>query len=161
MSINFQCPACGKKLFSYEPRYRKYGKIIHECKKCGANYLDPRYHELAIDGIPENEFQLFPYIFMLVIGALITWRGWHLLSVKQLGVPDALQWLLPVVFLIIGAALFIGAIIGIILIKTGCKRKKFEKELEGSKIRMKDMRYTNELQRLGYDVPAEYRNPII
>ena len=131
MSMNFQCPVCGKKLFSYEPRYRKYGKIIHECKRCGASYLDPRYHELAVDGIPESEFHMFPYIFMLMIGGLIAWRVWHLLSVKQLGVPDAMQWLLPVVFLMIGAALFIGAIIGVILIKTGSKRKRFESRYKG------------------------------
>ena len=150
MSIKFQCPGCGKTLFSYEPRYRKYGKIIHECKKCGTSYLDPRYHELAIDGIPEDEFRPFPYIFMFVIGGLIAWRGWHLLSVKQLGVPGAMQWLLPTVFLIIGTALVIGSLIGLISIKTGLKRSKFEKMLEESKARMRDTRYTDKLRSMGY-----------
>jgi len=28
-----------------------------ECKKCGAVYIDPRYYEMAIDGIPEDEYK--------------------------------------------------------------------------------------------------------
>ncbi len=151
MSLKFQCPSCGKTLFSYEPRTRKYGTIIHVCRKCGAEYMDPRYHELAIDGISEDEFRIFPYFFMLVIGGLIGWRGWHLLSVRQLGVPDMMQWLLPVVFLIIGAVLIIGSIIGIISIKTGIKRRKFEKMLEESQARMRDTRYTDKLRSMGYE----------
>ena len=154
MSIKFQCPGCGKTLFSYEPRYRKYGKIIHECKKCGTSYLDPRYHELAIEGIPGDEFRLFPYIFMFVTGGLIAWRGWHLLKVKQLGVPDAMQWLLPAAFLVLGAVLVIGSIVGVISIKTGLKHRKFEKMLEESKARMMDTRYTDKLRSLGYEIPG-------
>ena len=38
MSIEFHCPSCDKKLFTYEERTRKYGKLLKECKKCGAQY---------------------------------------------------------------------------------------------------------------------------
>lgn len=153
MSVEFKCPSCGKKLFSYEQRIRKYGEILKECKKCGAEYLDPRYHELAVEGIPEDEFKYTPYLLMIVVGVLLIWRALHLLRVYQLGVPREIQWLLPVMFLMIGIAAIIGAVISMISIKTGRKKIKFEKLLEESKERMKDAGYVTTIRRLGYTIP--------
>ena len=153
MSVEFKCPSCGKKLFSYEPRMRKYGEILKKCKKCGGEYLDPRCHELAVEGIPEDEFNYLSYVFMVLLGAFFIWRGIHNLHTYQLGVPSELQWLMPVVFILIGGACIIGAIAGMISIKTGLKRRKFERLLEESKRRMKDSSYVYSLKKLGYNIP--------
>lgn len=156
MSIEFRCPSCGKKLFTFEQRTRKYGRIIQECKKCGAEYADPRYVELAIDGIPEDEFKVAPYLFMIVIGCLLIWRAKHLFGVHQLGVMEQMQWLLPTVFLLLGIAAIIGAIISIIMIKTGRRAKKLETLYQESIERMKDFGYVNKLRKFGYDIPDRF-----
>ena len=153
MSIEFKCPSCGKKLFTYEYRIRKYGCPVKECKKCGCEYIDPRYYELAIDGVPEDEYKILPYVLMIVIGLLIMWRGYHMLGMRQLGVSAQIQWLLPCVFLIFGIVLVIGAVGGIIMIVTGLHRKKIERLLEESEDRVRDYSYVKKLQRLGYKIP--------
>ena len=157
MSIELKCGSCGKKIMSYETRDRKYGYMIKNCKKCGAKYLDPRYHELAVEGIPEDVFGLPQYLVMLVAGILIGWRGWYLFGVHQLGTPAEIQWLLPSVFLLLGIGLAVGAVIEILRVKTGLMRKKYEKMYEESEQRMRyDREYVMELRRLGYPVPERF-----
>lgn len=151
----FRCPSCGKKLFDYYPRVRKYGKIIRTCKKCRADFLDPRYHEMAIDGILEEEFAMGPYIFMIILGALIAWRGYYLFGVHQLGTPDEVQWLMPTLFMVLGIGFILGAIISIILIKTGVKSKKFDRLYAESKERLRDVNYLKALKNLGYELPTD------
>ena len=158
MSYEFKCPACGKKLFSYELREQKYGKIVNKCKKCGADYIDPRYHELAIDGIPQAEFSYVSYVLMIAVGAFLLWRASSYLGVKQLGVPNEMQWVMPGLFFILGIASIVFAIIGMISIKTGAKKRKFEKLLAESKERMRDPSYIYTLQKLGYKLPEIYTN---
>lgn len=152
MSADFRCPSCGKKLFSYEPRFRKYGKITANCKSCGALYADPRCYELALGGIPGDEYLLGPYISVIAIGALIVWRGVYIMGQKQLGVMEEMQWFLPSAFLVIGGLMVIGGIIGAILLKAGIKAKRLEKKLEESKLRLRDPVYVNELRSLGFPV---------
>ena len=156
MSVEFHCPSCGKKQFSYEPRGKRFEKIVKSCKSCGKEYLDPRSHELAIEGIPQDAFQITPYLFMLVLGALIGWRGWYLFGRQQLGTPAQISWLMPGVFLIMGIVCVIASIVGIIRIKTGSKAKQFEKLMSESRMRMKDTDYVRKLQALGYPLPQEY-----
>ena len=155
MSVEFKCPSCGKKLFSYEPRMRKYSEILKKCKKCGAEYLDPRCHELAVEGIPEDEFSYVSYIVMVPVGGFLIWRGIHNLHTYQLGVPSEAQWILPAFFILIGIACIIGAIAGMISIMTGLKRRRFDRMLEESKRRMKDSGYVYSLKKLGYIIPED------
>ncbi len=156
MSVEFHCPSCGKKQFSYEPRGRKFEKIVKSCKNCGKEYLDPRCHELAVEGIPQDAFQIGPYLFMLVLGGFIAWRGWYLFGRQQLGTPSGISWLLPSVFLIMGIVCIIASIVGIIRIKTGGKAKQFDKLMNESRMRMKDTAYVRKLKDLGYPLPQEY-----
>ncbi|MCR5282279.1 MAG: hypothetical protein K6E18_02835 [Lachnospiraceae bacterium] len=156
MSVEFHCPSCGKKQFSYEPRERRYEKVIKSCKSCGKEYLDPRSHELAAEGIPADAFSVTPYLLMLVVGGLIGWRGWYLFGRHQLGTPSEISWLLPSVFLIMGVVCVIASIVGIIRIKTGSKQKQFERLMQESRMRLKDTDYAGKLQALGYALPREY-----
>ena len=156
MSIEFKCPSCGKKLFSYEARVRKYGSLIKECRKCGSDYIDPRYYELAINGVPEDEYKVSPYLFMIVIGGLIIWRALRLFGMRQLGVASEIQWLLPSLLLIMGIVFVIGAIVSIILIKTGLRKKKMDRLLAQSQARLKDSSYVSRLRTLGYKLDDRF-----
>lgn len=156
-SIEIRCKNCGKKLLKYEQSStRKYKSPVKKCKKCGTRYADPRCHEIAIEGIPEDTFNIPLYVIMGIIGALILYRGIHLFGVHQLGVPDEIQWLLPAVFTLIGAAMVIGSIVEIIAIKSGIKAKRYEKLRKESEERLSDKSYVYILQDLGYKVPEKY-----
>lgn len=150
------CRSCGKKLLTYEAHERKYGSPIRSCKKCGKEYLDPRYQELAITETPEIKFRLSSLIITLIIGALLTWRGIYLYGMRQLNTPQELQWLLPTIILIFGILFIVGGIGDTILILTGSKQRKYEKLREESHRRLLNADYANRLSELGYPVPDMY-----
>ena len=157
MANELRCKNCGKKLLTYEPYERKYGSPLRSCKKCNQEYIDPRYHELAVTGIPEREFKLPTMVVMLVIGVLITWRGVYLFGMRGLdALSETLPWLLPAVILFMGIVLVIGSIVESIRIISGSKRRKYERLLEESKSRLLDENYINKLQELGYLVQERY-----
>lgn len=156
MSRELICGSCGKKLLTYEIYTRKYGSPLKECKKCGAQYIDPRFHELAAEGLPEAELKLSPAFVIMVFGGLVLWRGIHLTGMRELGVPEETQWFMPTMFIILGALLIIGGIVEIILIKCGAKEKKFKRLYEESRQRLSDKEYAHRLSLLGYPVPEEF-----
>lgn len=156
-SIEIRCKNCGKKLLTYEPPSTiKYESPVKNCKKCGTRYADPRCHEIAIEGIPDDTFNILPHVIIMIIGALILYRGIYLFSVHQINVPDKIQWLLPAFFTILGAVMVIGSIADIIAIKSGIKALKYEKLRKESEERLSDKNYAYILQSLGYKVPAKY-----
>lgn len=156
-SIEIRCKNCGKKLLKYEKSStRKYKSPVKKCKKCGTIYADPRCHEIAIEGIPEDTFSIPINVIMGIIGALILYRGIHLFGVHQIGTPDEIQWLLPSVFTLIGAVMVIGSIVEIIAIKLGIKAKRYEKLRKESEERLSDKSYVYIIQDLGYKVPEKY-----
>lgn len=150
MAYELHCKSCGKKLLKYETYERKYKCPLEKCKKCGQEYIDPRCHELALEGIPEDEFKVTRCIILFVIGALIAWRGYYLFSVHMLGTPESMQWLLPTAILLLGVAIVVGAIVDSIRILSGSKRRKYESLLEESKARLADEEYVQKLKNLGY-----------
>lgn len=152
-----KCRNCQKRLLIYmDNGIRRYKNPVGSCKKCKTKYLDPRCHEIAIEGIPGDTFSVKSYTVMMVIGALILWRGIYLLGTYQLGTPDGMQWLLPVVFIIGGAVMVIGGIVEIIMIKTGKKAQRFERLRKESEARLKDRSYVYTLKGLGYNVSDNY-----
>lgn len=150
MSYEIYCKNCNYKLLKYENRQVLYKSPINTCKKCGEEYLDPRCRELAIEGIPESEFKMSKDLILLVIGGLIIWRGFYLIGMRMLGIPDYMQWILPSVILFLGFALVGIGIFDAISILTGLKKRKFERLLEESKNRINDENYVQKLQQLGY-----------
>lgn len=150
MAYEIYCKYCDSKLLKYDKWEKKYKSPIATCKKCGKEYLDPRCHELAIEGIPEAEFKVANDLVLLIIGGLITWRGYYLFGMHMLGTPDSMQWVVPTVVLILGLAMVVAAFVDGIRILTGLKKRKFEKILEESQNRMKDDNYIQKLKELGY-----------
>lgn len=152
-----RCKGCGKKLLTYnEGSFRKYKSPLKQCKKCGAKYLDPRCHEIAIEGIPSDSFSVTSYLILLIFGAFILYRGIYLFGRHQLGVIEEIQWLLPAVFVIGGGIMVIGGIIEIISIISGSKCRKFDRLKMESEERLADNSYAYQLKELGYNVPERY-----
>lgn len=151
-----RCPECGKKFFYYDERQFRYGSPVRECRKCGSQYIDRRYHEIAIEGIPSDQMSKKSYLIMMVIGALILWRGIHLVQYRPLGGSEVTRWFLPVVFIIMGAVMIIGGIIEIIMISNGSKAMKFEKIKSESEERLRDRSYAWTLKQEGYNVPEQF-----
>lgn len=155
--IQLRCGNCGKKLLTYSKSDTpKYGSPVKKCKKCGTIYADPRFHEIAIEGIPEGVFSVSANVILAVIGALVALRGIYLFDIRMLNVPDAMQWFLPTAFTLIGGAMVIGSIMEIILIKTGKKALKYERLKKESEMRLSDKGYVYTLQNLGYIIPEKY-----
>lgn len=150
MAYEVYCKQCNCKLLTYEKWQKKYKSPIAICKKCGNEYLDPRCHELAIEGIPQEEFKVSKDFILLLVGGLIAWRGYVLFGMHMLGTLASTQWLLPTVILILGIALILVSILDLISILTGLKKRKYEKLLEESQNRIKDDNYVLKLKQIGY-----------
>lgn len=112
--------------------------------------MDPRCHELAVEGIPKEEFKISRDIVLLIIGGLVAWRGYYIFGMHMLGYPDSMQWLVPTVVLLLGIAMLIASVVDAISIITGLKKRKFEKILNESRDRMNDDNYVTKLKELGY-----------
>ena len=151
-----RCPECGRKFFYYDSRQRYYGSPVRTCKKCNSQYLDLRYHEIAVEGIPESELSRKPMIILMIFGALILYRGIYLTGYRQLGMGDYGQWIMPVLFIIMGIVMITVGIIEIILISTGRKMMKYERLKRESEERMSDRSYAWTLKQEGYNVPEQY-----
>ena len=157
-TVEIKCSKCGKKLISYDPTLarRQYKSPVKQCKSCGSHYADPRCHEIAVEGLPEDTFKVSSYAIMMAFGALITYRGAYMFQRHQLGVPDSIQWLLPTVFLLGGILMVIFGLYEIITIKTGVKQKKYDKLQQESEQRLQDKSYAYLLKDLGYPIPEKY-----
>lgn len=155
--ITIKCKTCNKKLLTYsDASMRKYKSPLKKCRKCGTNYLDPRCHEIAAEGLPSYTYSIPSNVLMGIIGGLILWRGIYLFGGHQLGTADNIQWLLPTVFTIMGICFILFAIYQIIIIATGRKSAKFEKLTQESEERMLDHSYAEALAELGYGVPEKF-----
>lgn len=151
------CNRCGSKLLSYnEYSKKRYESPVKRCKKCQAYYLDSRCHEIAVEGIPSDTFSIRSRLIMGLFGAFVLYRGIHLLFRYQIGTPEHMQWLMPVVFLIMGVVLIIGAIVDVLLIMTGSKQKKYDKLRLESEARMQDKSYAYLLNELRYPGTERY-----
>lgn len=155
--ITLKCKNCNKKLMTYiPPSSRKYKSPLKTCKKCGTEYLDPRCHEIAAEGLPPDTYSITSNVIMGIVGGLILWRGLYLFTVHQLGTSENIQWLYHTTFTVMGIFCILFAIYQIIIILTGIKRKKFEKLRQESEERLQDYNYAKTLVSLGYSVPEEY-----
>lgn len=155
--IKIKCSKCGKKLASYIAGSKRYNKSpVKKCKRCGTIYRDPRYEELAIVGIPQDQFRITGYVIVIILGTLFLYRGIHLLPYHLVGIPAQVQWNMPLFFIIIGGILIFAGAMEILSIKIGWKRKMFERWMRDSEQRLSDKRYAYLLRSLGYEVPETY-----
>lgn len=156
------CPYCNEKL-GHNGKNKvdssgfgnlTYGSPIVICDKCGRESLDSDIHEIAIEGINQNEYSLknklkLAFIF-LALGLLST--GIHIYEVTCQNYYHEKLAVAAFVFL----ALFVVMIIYSLYIALGFRAKKIENIKQKSIERLKNTEYAQKLNSLGYPVPEEY-----
>lgn len=150
------CPGCGKTIAGMDNRGSYFGSPIQTCKKCGTEYLDPRFHEPAIEGIGES-LSVMRSLKLLGVYVLcfVTSVGVNLFSIWH----DNSYYPMLVITAVLFAALIVYGIVDIIRIKTGAKAKSMEKKRQESIERLQNPEYAMKLYVSGYPVPPEYLPP--
>ena len=149
MSDILRCKCCNKKLCNKENFKIKYKSPVGRCKKCGTEYIIPGCHEISLFEVKEAEFQIRGWIILSVFGALIALRGCHLFGMHELGSESDshfMAWFITILGIaIIGIALY-----NFVYTFTGYKKKKYDRLIHESKVRMSDEEYVSKLIKLGY-----------
>ena len=147
-STGGKCPSCGADVL------KEYSSPIRTCKKCGQQYHDKRFKELAISGIPEKNLSYKQSLIMAALGVI---------CVLVFGIPtyfsitrSGYYYTGVVAMLITGFIMLIMSIIDAVTIKTGIKKKGYEKKLALSEERLSNRAYAQQLADLGYNVPDKY-----
>ena len=147
-----ECPWCYKKLPLYNEHEYKYGSPIVTCKHCGKKYLDLRYHEMAIEGMPQSELNGKRYLVFGLICLIISIAG-ALFSFYYIRATGG-RLILEIAFISpIAAIAAIFNFIELINVKTGAKQKRLERYMQASRERLKDQVYAAELEENGYKLP--------
>ncbi len=160
MKVNvttINCPNCGAECSKNygDKDAHIYGSPLRTCPKCGATYIDKRFHEIALEGAVYDDID--PYqkknkkesLTMMLFGAALT-VGTLLLS--------ATGRIYPIAFAIGCFSLVIGLVS---LIRTGKrsvknKRAELEEELKRSSLRLQNPQYLDALRLAGYDIPPDF-----
>lgn len=152
----FRCPHCNNDLGFAMDAYL-YGSPLQQCKKCKKLYVDNRYHEIAIEGIRQEDinptdtdkknhkqsglFGLLIGVGMIALFLIILTTGWAIIPLPIFGVIS---------------------IIGGIAAMTGDNKRSLEKtrkalevERQQSILRMQNPQYVAQLQAMGYRIPQQ------
>ena len=148
-----ECPHCGKKAALYNENEYKYGSPIVQCSGCGKKYIDKRFHEIAIEGMPTGLMNTARYARFALIGVVLSIVSLAVSFVmyKAFGRVDLRVAIFCPLFIIV--SLF--NVIELIKVKTGMKSKELEKQMEESKKRLQDPVYVAELEENGYTLPKQ------
>ncbi|MBE6587637.1 MAG: hypothetical protein E7647_04390 [Ruminococcaceae bacterium] len=150
-----RCPNCNKNIGTVSEGEYLYGSPLRTCPKCKKLYHDPRYHEIAIEGIrredidPDSEYLAGKRKsgFLSILGGI--------------GVMVAF-----VVLIFLGRIFYFFPVISVMLIASGIstlssttggavEKKKIQLQQEAtlSRARMQNPQYVAQLRSLGYNVP--------
>lgn len=162
LQTNGTCPHCGTEVKDYREYGWEYGSPIRKCEKCGNNYINKGYHEIAVEGIAPDEFDAKKSVHGILLGlaivlgaaaatAAITWATIHFANVYYVKII-----ILGVVLAVIGLIFAVCMFIDFLKIKSGAKERKFDSLKEESVQRLKNKEYARELAEIGYDVPEQY-----
>ena len=151
-----KCTRCGNTLAVYGLGISRYQSPVKKCRKCGAIYADPRCHELAVEGIPADCFRMTGGVAFGIFGAFLLYRGIYLLPYHLAGVPASIKWYAPHLLIAFGAACLAVGLLEVIAIKSGWKRRIFNRRSAESEQRLRDKEYAYLLKKLGYPVPEQY-----
>ncbi len=146
----FRCPHCGYNPGEAADAYL-YGSPIRVCAKCKQEYVDRRYHEIAIDGIRHEDINITPERYAKVqknaILSIVVGSGIFILHFMiRLGLAWGLIAVLGVIILVSGIDTLMGGI------KRSIEKNRvvLEQERKMSVLRMKDSHYVQKLRTIGY-----------
>lgn len=151
--VEWTCPKCGK-LNHESCNAWVYGSPIRYCKKCGAEYFDNRWRELAIDGIAPGSKNAKFYLGATAACLLfaIATGAWLFYDIKYTG-GYPIKLLGCCLLGIIGV---IACFVVFIRIVTGYEDRHNKVFLEESEKRLQDKAYVQKLVSYGYNIPDKY-----
>ena len=154
LKANKRCPYCGKEIIGFNEDAWEYGRPVRRCKRCKKKYIDPRYHEIAIDGINPDAYNIRRSVIGMLIGlacvmitalvnlCFVYFNGCYSLKLVFAG--------------FMGVVLAVILMVDVIRIKTGIKERHLEKLRRESEQRLQQMDYVQELINAGIEVPEKY-----
>ncbi|MBQ8177094.1 MAG: hypothetical protein IJ035_08700 [Oscillospiraceae bacterium] len=152
--MEIHCPNCGRLVGTFVVGDYRYGSPLKICKKCKTEYINPAVHEIEVDGISPDAFDMkrlligiLVGIVFIIIGAAIfyfevTRKGYYHTS--------------TIAIMVISAIAIFYALGNIFFIKTGIKAKWTERKRQESAERMSNPEYALRLKEHGYNVPEKY-----
>ena len=142
------CPACGSR---DKTNMYMYGSPIRKCNRCGKEYLNRRFREVAIDGYDPKTTTPMPTIKALlgcIAMTIICFVFLHYFKSKlKITIMTGVMILADVFYLVMLLRYFMGI-----------EKKHNEEEMERSEERLKDKSYVEKLQSYGYIIPSKYIN---
>ena len=152
--MEIHCPNCKRKVGYFVVGDYRYGSPLKTCQKCKTEYINPAYHEIEIDGISPDAFDMKK----LLIGILF--------SVGFFAIAAAIHYFemntrnyyhtSPIAIMVISTIVFFYALINVFLVKTGIKAKWTERKKQESANRLTNHEYAVKLREQGYNVPEKY-----
>ena len=152
--MEIHCPNCGRLVGTFVVGDYRYGSPLKNCPKCKAEYINPVFHEIEVDGISPDAFN----IKLLATGILIGIIFFAISAVIHYFEVTTQRYYhtAPIAIMIISVIVILFAAGNIILIKTGLKTKRTERKRQESVERLSNPAYASRLKELGYDVPEKY-----
>lgn len=148
--IKQNCPNC-RAHYNEKCNAWVYGSPIRKCPKCGSEFLDKRWREVALEGFQAGKvswkFYLVGTVGFLIFSILC---GLWLLSLINTQGSYPTRLLGCIMIGLFGSA---GCFVMFIRCVTGYEDKKNAMYLEESKRRMQNPEYVEKLRAYGYDIP--------
>ncbi len=152
--MEMHCPNCGRLVGTFVAGDYRYGSPLKTCPKCNAEYINPVFHEIEVDGISPDAFDIKKLLIGILIGVIFfaVGAGIHYYEITM---QDYYHTSCIAIMIISAIAVFY-AIGNIILIKTGLKDKRTQRKRQESAQRLSNPQYAARLKELGYNVPEKY-----
>ncbi len=143
--IDRKCPYCRRQVYSErEAKEILYGSPIRSCQ-CGKDYLDIRYHEIALTGIEPESLEIRQNVLIL----------FFIIPIMLATVLAFIQNLPKLTaFLLLEILMLITAVRDMIQKKNGTKFKHLRAESEN---RLRNPEYVQRLQAAGYAIPGRMK----
>ena len=153
-TMEIHCPNCGRLVGTFVVGDYRYGCPLNICPKCKAEYINPAFHEIEVDGISPDAFDIKKLLLGILMGVVFfaVSAGIHYYEVTM---QDHYHTSCIAIMVISAIAVFY-AIGNIIFIKTGLKDKRTQKKRQESAERLSNPHYAMHLKELGYNVPEKY-----
>ena len=153
-TMEIHCPQCGKSVGTFVVGDYRYGNPLRTCPKCKAEYTHPAFHEIEIDGISPDAFDIKKVLVGIIVSIVLfaISAGIHYYEVTT----QDYYHIAIIAIMIISPICIVFSIGNIIFIKTGLKAKRTERMRQESADRLSNPRYAVRLKELGYNVPDKY-----
>ena len=151
---HIHCPNCNADRGLASGNGILYGSPIQTCPNCGKQFFDPRYREIAVDGLLESDSKpkADSKTALIAFGVGILAFALMILLIATTG---RLLFILPIVG-VIAIALGFKTLGDNKKIRSGERAAELEKLRAESEARLMDPSYAQFLKARGYAVPEQY-----